>query len=418
MSVRWRGGRRRRRASKTAREEKRATSPDRVRGESAPPGPARSRTERAGPGELAVISAVNQVVRQGHDERQLRQLRRLEVERRRVESNGAHRSSGGVQIHEAEHQQASEEERIAERRAACDNEMQAWPLWHCQKDPRDLPRPQLAAGRQFVAAPMAARPIAINPNAQTTTDHRIRPNGKRRPHAQLRFCGRTLPHRLLPANSGFLGGGPSNSLSCARRRFFCSEPKIRWQAHDELQIPDSSWPSSRKNDLLIHRGRTSPPPVRSVERLRRLPRISPAGFALVLLGIFGFLLSRRPLWHTDLWGHLAYGRLIVTSRTLPPDRTSDAPLGRDTIRRSVVAQRSAGVSRLSVGGDSSHSVPVRGGGYGMSRAALRTGSKRRTDSLAFFVLGTACCLWVEWQSFIIVRPQLAGLFVSCFCLSA
>ncbi|HET6423976.1 MAG TPA: hypothetical protein VFG20_09855, partial [Planctomycetaceae bacterium] len=38
---------------------------------------------------------------------------------------------------------------------------------------------------------------------------------------------------------------------------------------------------------------------------------------VALLGIVFFVFCVRPLWHTDLWGHLAYGKLIATLRALP-----------------------------------------------------------------------------------------------------
>src|ERR1700684_1799987 len=57
------------------------------------------------------------------------------------------------------------------------------------------------------------------------------------------------------------------------------------------------------------------------QRQQRFPnrfRISGPTFVLVLVLALLFLyLSHRPLWHTDLWGHLAYGRLIVSNRALP-----------------------------------------------------------------------------------------------------
>src|SRR5438105_4301073 len=41
-----------------------------------------------------------------------------------------------------------------------------------------------------------------------------------------------------------------------------------------------------------------------------------AGFAALVGAIFWFY-SRQPLYHTDLWGHLTYGRLIWESGALP-----------------------------------------------------------------------------------------------------
>src|SRR5262249_10860725 len=39
---------------------------------------------------------------------------------------------------------------------------------------------------------------------------------------------------------------------------------------------------------------------------------------IAVIGIVFWLYSRQPLYHTDLLGHLAYGRLIWESGALPP----------------------------------------------------------------------------------------------------
>ena len=43
---------------------------------------------------------------------------------------------------------------------------------------------------------------------------------------------------------------------------------------------------------------------------------STAGLAAALAAVFA-LASFLPLWHTDVWGHLSYGRWIVETRSLP-----------------------------------------------------------------------------------------------------
>ena len=47
----------------------------------------------------------------------------------------------------------------------------------------------------------------------------------------------------------------------------------------------------------------------------RAPR-SFAGMALVLGLVYTFCCS-RPIWHTDVWGHLSYGRYIWETKSLP-----------------------------------------------------------------------------------------------------
>ena len=45
-------------------------------------------------------------------------------------------------------------------------------------------------------------------------------------------------------------------------------------------------------------------------------RVEVLGLIVALGGLFVFL-SHRPLWHTDLWGHLAYGRWMWEHGALP-----------------------------------------------------------------------------------------------------
>src|SRR5580704_13903703 len=47
----------------------------------------------------------------------------------------------------------------------------------------------------------------------------------------------------------------------------------------------------------------------------RLPRVL-AGF-VALIGALYWCYSYQRLHHTDLWGHLAYGRLVCATRALP-----------------------------------------------------------------------------------------------------
>src|SRR6185369_3618997 len=47
----------------------------------------------------------------------------------------------------------------------------------------------------------------------------------------------------------------------------------------------------------------------------RLPRVA-AGF-VALLGAAFWVFSYQPLYHTDLWGHLAYGKLLWETGTFP-----------------------------------------------------------------------------------------------------
>jgi len=131
----------------------------------------------------------------------------------------------------------------------------------------------------------------------------------------------------------------------------------------------------------------------------------------LLLGIVWLVLSYQPLWHTDLWGHLNYGRLIVTERSIPVTEPT-LPLAegmpfRDTAWLSQVIAYGMyewqGVSALRF----LFAVSL------MSCLLLLLYRFReRTDSVLVSALGLAIFLGVAWRSFMIIRPQLAGMV--CF----
>ena len=152
----------------------------------------------------------------------------------------------------------------------------------------------------------------------------------------------------------------------------------------------------------------------SVARLSDRLRLSRPVFGMVLLlGLFHLFLSHRPLWHTDLWGHLAYGRLIVTNRAMP--RTEPLmPLSRGMpfVDLSWLSQ---------VGGYAAfqwEGIPAIQFLYAASITAclalLASCTARQTRFIWPALLAAVACTWLEWQQFLIVRPQLAGLV--CFVL--
>ncbi len=127
------------------------------------------------------------------------------------------------------------------------------------------------------------------------------------------------------------------------------------------------------------------------------------GLALVFL-LFNYL----PLWHTDLWGHLAYGRYIWQTGRIPETEPL-MPLARgvpfiDTAWLSQVL----GYGVVSLAG-------VEGLKFGFGLAVLLClvfllcAFYRRTDRWWLCLAGVAGFLWAEWQQITIVRPQLLGL---------
>jgi hypothetical protein len=143
-------------------------------------------------------------------------------------------------------------------------------------------------------------------------------------------------------------------------------------------------------------------------------RISGPTFVLVLvLGLLFLYLSHRPLWHTDLWGHLAYGRLILSNRAVPQTEPF-MPLSRgmkfiDLAWLSEVLGYAAfqweGIAAIQFLYATSITTCL---------AVLAFVTARRTQIVGPALLAVFASTWLEWQQFLIVRPQLAGL--ACFTI--
>lgn len=143
--------------------------------------------------------------------------------------------------------------------------------------------------------------------------------------------------------------------------------------------------------------------------------VGPLLLLAAVAGLWGGLV-RQPLWHTDLWGHLAYGRWMVEHDGQTPanepflPHATDEPLV-DTARWSQLI----GFRIMSVGG---------GEALQLLYATLVTGCallavmpvlvSRRRRRIPAAVCGAAIFLAVGWQQLQIIRPQLAGL--ACFTL--
>lgn len=134
---------------------------------------------------------------------------------------------------------------------------------------------------------------------------------------------------------------------------------------------------------------------------------------VVVLGIIFFYCCLKPLWHTDLWGHLSYGKLIATSRTLP----TTEPLM--PLAKGVPMVDSAWLSQLlgywtisSLGFAGMQGLSALG--ITACAALLLHRALMQTRSLFFAMTAMAVFLWLDWAPLIVVRPQLAGLI--CFLI--
>jgi hypothetical protein len=135
---------------------------------------------------------------------------------------------------------------------------------------------------------------------------------------------------------------------------------------------------------------------------------------VVVLGLFHLFLSHRPLWHTDLWGHLAYGRVIVANRALPATEPL-MPLSRG-IPFNDLAWLSEVFGYLAFQWKGAAAIQfVYATVITICLGLLVYRTAARTGTMWAALLAMAACAWLEWQQFLIVRPQLAGLV--CFmCL--
>jgi hypothetical protein len=162
------------------------------------------------------------------------------------------------------------------------------------------------------------------------------------------------------------------------------------------------------------------PPGDAPERLR-----SPRGWLAVrpgvplLAGALGALYLAisyfRPLWHTDLWGHLAYGRYLAGRGFFPLPATEPLmPLaaGVRFVDTAWLAQwigfqthEAAGLAGL---------VFLYAGGTTLCAILLAWRFFRRTENVAVTLFGVGLFLWLNWQQ--VIRPQLGGLVLFVFLL--
>ena len=131
------------------------------------------------------------------------------------------------------------------------------------------------------------------------------------------------------------------------------------------------------------------------------------------LGLLYFLLCSLPVWHTDIWGHLSYGRYLWETKSLPETEPLlplskevpfiDGPWLSQLIGFAVVSN-----PRLKIAGlQGLFAIMVTSCG-----AMLSWSSYRQTKNGFFAFLTLSVFLIVGWDHLLILRPQLAGLV--CF----
>ncbi len=156
-----------------------------------------------------------------------------------------------------------------------------------------------------------------------------------------------------------------------------------------------------------------------VERLPEHLRMS-RGAALLTAGLalFFWRLCSRPLFHTDVWGHLTYGRWIWQHGALPATEPF-LPLARgvSVVDTSWLSQL-LGYFTVAVTGTAGlqflMAVCVTG-----TLALLARELHQRTHRAGIAALGIGVCLWLVMQQFCVgwgematlIRPQIAGVLI-------
>ena len=142
----------------------------------------------------------------------------------------------------------------------------------------------------------------------------------------------------------------------------------------------------------------------------RTPAVS-AAFTAFLGVLLITLFANRPLWHTDLWDHVNYGEQFLNDGSLPVTEPSLLlARGMPMVHTSWLSQ--IGLASLFEAGG----VPALQFAYGLlvvlSVGFIGWATVRRGGSAFFGFVACTVFLLMNWQQFLVVRPQLVG--VLCF----
>ncbi len=146
-------------------------------------------------------------------------------------------------------------------------------------------------------------------------------------------------------------------------------------------------------------------------------RTTPAAAGWVLIvGMSFVMLNLRPLWHTDVWGHLAYARQIWEAGALPATETL-MPLSEGVrfVDSAWLTQLLAYGAYQFAGKAGIVFLYAFSGAMALGLLTARVFDRTRSCLFAGAVL--AMTMFVEWQQLAIVRPQCAGFLFFAALLS-
>lgn len=133
--------------------------------------------------------------------------------------------------------------------------------------------------------------------------------------------------------------------------------------------------------------------------------------ATFVIGLLFFLASHRPLWHTDVWGHLAYGRWILDHGALPATEPF-MPLA-EGVRLVNSAWLSQALGYLGYRAFGASAIQfLYAASIALSAGFLMWAVHRRTGSVVWGTIAVLAFLIVGWQQLAVARPQLGAL--ACF----
>lgn len=147
---------------------------------------------------------------------------------------------------------------------------------------------------------------------------------------------------------------------------------------------------------------------------------APRAFAglTMALGVVFVAFCMRPIWHTDIWGHLSYGRYLYETRTLPATEpllplAKGVPFVDSAWLSQVAGYLIATNPRLQIAGlQGTFAI-----GVTLCGAMICWMVYRRTWNGWFSLLSLGVFLFVASIPLTILRPQLVGILCFIFLLS-
>lgn len=144
------------------------------------------------------------------------------------------------------------------------------------------------------------------------------------------------------------------------------------------------------------------------------------GAATIIIGLSLLFLysSYRPIWHTDIWGHLAYGRVIRELGAIPTTEpllplSKGIPFVDSPWLFQLIGFEIASSPRLGIAGLQGLFALL----LTACAALLAAAAFRQTGNSIFGIAATAGFLVIGWEPLLVLRPQLAGLVCYVFLLT-